>query len=78
MTAVSAPAGAGEGGWLYAMQLTLEDATGEVDANLFDVDGEAFFQVRCTFCLRAAQSWRQTPARVTMLGRFSLQMCCAL
>lgn len=53
------------------MQLTLEDATGEVDANLFDVDGEAFFQVRCTSRLQAAQSLRQTPARVTVAGTFS-------
>ena len=32
---------------MYAVQLTLEDATGEVDAALFDADGADFFQARC-------------------------------
>jgi len=44
--AARAAAGAGGGGWIYAVQLTLEDATGEVDAALFDADGADFFQAR--------------------------------
>ena len=33
-------------GWVYAAKLTLEDATGCVDAHLFAGDGAEFFQVR--------------------------------
>lgn len=32
-------------GWVYAAKLTLEDATGSVDAHLFADDGAEFFQV---------------------------------
>lgn len=32
-------------GWVYTLQLRLEDATGELDALLFDEDGQEFFEV---------------------------------
>lgn len=38
------------GGWVYAAKLTLEDATGCVDAHLFADDGAEFFQVRMPPC----------------------------
>ena len=42
-------------GWVYTLQLRLEDATGELDALLFDEDGTDFFQVpacqQSQFCL---------------------------
>ena len=33
--------------WVYLMNLHLQDATGELDAALFDKDANDFFQVSC-------------------------------
>ena len=45
-----ANAGNARSGWVYTLQLRLEDATDELDALLFDEDGDAFFQVMLTGC----------------------------
>ena len=38
--------------WVYLIKLHLQDATGEVDAALFDKDADEFFQVT-TFMLQS-------------------------
>lgn len=40
-----------KGDWVYLIKLHLQDATGEVDAALFDRDADEFFQVRCRIVL---------------------------
>lgn len=40
-------ADASQDSWAYLIKLHLQDATGEVDAALFDKDADDFFQVRC-------------------------------
>lgn len=40
-----------KGDWVYLIKLHLQDATGEVDAALFDRDADEFFQVQCPMLL---------------------------
>lgn len=37
---------ADEGKWVYMVKLHLQDATGELDAGLFEKDADAFFKVQ--------------------------------
>ena len=39
------PADVNQDSWVYLVKLHLQDATGEVDATLFDKDANEFFQV---------------------------------
>ena len=58
------------GGWMYAAKLTLEDATGSVDAHLFADDGAQFFQVPLHAC-----HWFTRSATVTRSSNCSTKMC---
>jgi len=41
------PADVNQDSWVYLVKLHLQDATGEIDAALFDKDANEFFQVKC-------------------------------
>ncbi|KAK9825151.1 hypothetical protein WJX81_005905 [Elliptochloris bilobata] len=71
------PAGSSDAprdGWVYAARLTLEDATGDVDAHLFDADGANFFQGLPPQDLHAggnAAAGRLHHAMRTLMGDFT-------